>query len=177
MSGKERRNEHDKARMRKMPKFQTDSFRKRMALYLHAVGQEIYGVYEKERKSEMKKLFISVPMKGRTEEQIRESMRRMHKVAEAVWDEELEVIDSYVAEAVPSVNSEAVWFLGESIKKMADADYFIGVDDYDYRCHGCNVERTVANLYGMDRYYMPIDVIAPDMGKGECGFKESRVDE
>lgn len=125
-------------------------------------------MYEKERKSEMKKLFISVPMNGRTEEQIRESMRRMHKVAEAVWDEELEVIDSYVAEAVPSVNSEAVWFLGESIKRMADADYFIGVDDYDYRCRGCNVERTVANLYGMERYYMPIDVIAPDMGKGEC---------
>ena len=32
------RNEHDKARMRKMPKFQTDYFRKRMALYLHTVG-------------------------------------------------------------------------------------------------------------------------------------------
>ena len=32
------RNEHDKARMRKMPKFQTDYIRKRMALYLHTVG-------------------------------------------------------------------------------------------------------------------------------------------
>lgn len=73
--------------MRKMPKFKTE--------YLHTAGQEIYEVYEKERKSEMKKLFISVPMKGRTEEQIRESMRRMHKVEEAVLYEELEVIDSY----------------------------------------------------------------------------------
>ena len=125
----------------------------------------------------MKKLFISVPMNGRTEEQIRESMRRMHKVAEAVWDEELEVIDSYVAEAVPSVNSEAVWFLGESIKKMADADYFIGVDDYDYRCRGCNVERTVALEYHIPCFFINTDHVAPDIAKEDICFKESRVDE
>lgn len=30
----------------------------------------------------MKKLFISVPMKGRTEENIRKSIEKMHKIAE-----------------------------------------------------------------------------------------------
>ena len=146
-----------------------------MELYLHTVGQEIYEVYEKERKSEMKKLFISVPMKGRTEEQIRESMRRMHKVAEAVWDEELDVIDSYVAEAVPSVNSEAVWFLGEFIKKMADADYFIGADRYDNRYRGCNVERMVAIEYGIPCFFINTDCVAPDIANEDICFKESRV--
>ena len=122
----------------------------------------------------MKKLFISVPMKGRTEEQIRESMRRMHKVAEAVWDEELEVIDSYVSEAVPSVNSEAVWFLGESIKKMADADYFISVDRY-YK--GCNLERTVALEYGIPCLFIKTDYVAPDIANEDICFNESGVDE
>lgn len=135
-------------------------------------------MYEKERKSEMKKLFISVPMKGRTEEQIRESMRRMHKVAEAVWDEELEVIDSYVAEAVPSVNSEAVWFFGESIKRMADADYFIGVDSYyDNRYRGCSLERMVALEYGIPCFLINTDIVAPDIAKEDICFKESMVDE
>ena len=122
----------------------------------------------------MKKLFISVPMNGRTEEQIRESMRRMHKVAEAVWDEELEVIDSYVAEAVPSVNSEAVWFLGESIKRMADADYFISVDRY-YK--GCNLERTVALEYGIPCLFIKTDYVAPDIANEDICFNESGVDE
>ena len=125
----------------------------------------------------MKKLFISVPMNGRTEEQIRESMRRMHKVAEAVWDEELEVIDNYVAEAVPSVNSEAVWFLGESIKKMADADYFIGADRYDNRYRGCNVERMAAIEYGIPCFFIKTDFVAPDIANEDICFKESRVDE
>lgn len=40
----------------------------------------------------MKKLFISCPMKGRTEENIRKSMEKMHKIAEAVFEQELEVI-------------------------------------------------------------------------------------
>ena len=40
----------------------------------------------------MKKLFISVPMKGRTEENIRKSLEKMHKLAEIVFDEKLEVL-------------------------------------------------------------------------------------
>lgn len=49
----------------------------------------------------MEKLFISCPMRGRTEEQIRKSMERMHKIAEAIFDEELEVIPTYF-EGTPS---------------------------------------------------------------------------
>ena len=40
----------------------------------------------------MKKLFISVPMRNRTEYDIKASMEQMHKIAEAVFGEELEVI-------------------------------------------------------------------------------------
>ena len=77
----------------------------------------------------MKKLFISVPMKGRTEAQIRATMEQMHHIAEAVFGEELEVIQTYISDDPPADANQAVWYLGESIKKMADADYFIGIYD------------------------------------------------
>ena len=42
----------------------------------------------------MKKLFISCPMKDRTEAQIRGTMMQMHNIAEAVFGEELDVIQT-----------------------------------------------------------------------------------
>ena len=44
----------------------------------------------------MKKLFVSVPMKGRTEEEIKASIQKMKKIAEIYEGEELELIDSYI---------------------------------------------------------------------------------
>ncbi|MCQ2300019.1 MAG: hypothetical protein MJZ81_07850 [Bacteroidales bacterium] len=79
----------------------------------------------------MKKLFISCPMKGRTEEAIKESMVKLHKFAELMTGEELEVIDSYIenppefSELTPD-SEIRLWYLGESIKKMAKADVVIG---------------------------------------------------
>lgn len=43
----------------------------------------------------MKKLFISCPMKGRTEENIKKSMDKMHKLAEIMFEQELEVIPQF----------------------------------------------------------------------------------
>lgn len=44
----------------------------------------------------MKKLFVSVPMKGRTETEIKASIQKMKKIAEVYEGEELELIDSYL---------------------------------------------------------------------------------
>lgn len=76
----------------------------------------------------MKKLFISCPMKDRTEAQIRGTMVQMHNIAEAVFGEELEVIQTYIPDP-PSGMNQALWCLGESIKMLSEADYFIGVYD------------------------------------------------
>jgi hypothetical protein len=95
-----------------------------------------------------KKLFISCPMKGRTEENIRNSMERMHKMAELVFDQELDVIPSYIEHTPPKDNNQAVWYLGESIKKLSKADYFIGID-YGSGFKGCYIERAVAETYGI----------------------------
>jgi hypothetical protein len=108
-----------------------------------------------------KKLFISCPMKGRTEENIRNSMTRMHKLAEIIFDQELDVIPSYIEHTPPKDTNQAIWFLGESIKKLAEADYFIGVN-YSGMFKGCNIERTVALNYKIPMTQVSIREVMPD---------------
>lgn len=109
----------------------------------------------------MKKLFISVPMKGRTEENIRKSMEKMHKIAEAVWEKELEVIPSFIEGKPPENNRVSVWYLGKSIQLLADADYFIGIE-YTNLFGGCDIERDVAMRYNIPRFCVPLMDAAPD---------------
>ena len=71
----------------------------------------------------MKKLFASVPMRGRTEEEIRESFAKMKRIAEAYEGEELELIDTWIAEDPPEgVRENAVWYLGKSLELLSTAD-------------------------------------------------------
>ena len=94
----------------------------------------------------MKKLFVSVPMKGRTKENIKNSIEKMHQIAELMFGEKLEVIDSYVEQGPPKDSREAIWYLGESIKKMSEADYFIGIDCVSFY-NGCELETIIAREY------------------------------
>ena len=100
----------------------------------------------------MKKLFISCPMKGRTEEDIRKTREKMHKIAEIVFEQELEVIPSYIEDNPPKDNNEAIWYLGKSIGLMAQADYFIGVCCTYGDFKGCDTERKVARDYGIPTF-------------------------
>lgn len=102
----------------------------------------------------MKKLFVSVPMRGRTRENIEKSIEKMHKIAEVCVGEKLELIPSYIKEAEPQGN-EKIWYLGESIKKMAGADYFAFID-YCYDFTGCSIERDVARYYMGENQCIPI---------------------
>lgn len=96
----------------------------------------------------MKKLFVSVPVKGRTEEEIKVSIQKMKKIAEIYEGEELELIDSYIEDNPPKDSKEAVWYLGESLKKLAQADVFIGIDEaYDW--NSCCIEKDTAYRYGI----------------------------
>lgn len=117
----------------------------------------------------MKKLFISCPMKGRTEENIRKSMEQMHKIAEIVFDQELEVIPSYIEDNPPENNNQAVWYLGKSIQKLSEADFFIGVD-YSEFFKGCEIERSVARQYGIRSTYVNMHDLMPDAVETERNY-------
>ena len=108
-----------------------------------------------------KKLFISCPMKGRTEENIRKSIEKMHKIAEIVFEQELEVIPSYTENKPPENNNQAVWYLGKSIQLLAEADFFIGVEYTDF-FFGCRIESEIARDYGIKSTYINVREIMPD---------------
>jgi hypothetical protein len=109
----------------------------------------------------MKKLFVSVPMKGRTEGEIKASIQKMKKIAEIYEGEELELIDSYIEDNPPKDSKEAVWYLGESLKKLAQADVFIGIcESYDW--NGYYIERKTAEKYGIKAYMIPARYVIDD---------------
>lgn len=98
----------------------------------------------------MKKLFVSVPMRGRTEDEIKASIQKMKKIAEIYDGEELELIDTYI-ENPQDVENQPLWCLGESIKRMADADIFMGINEtWDW--NGCWIETLAAIEYKIKIY-------------------------
>ena len=109
----------------------------------------------------MKKLFVSVPMKGRTEEAIRNSIAKMKKVAEAYEGEELELIDSYIEDKPPVDGKTSVWYLAKSIEKLVDADVLITVSEA-YMWSGCYIESEVAGRYGIKVYRVDEDIVLDD---------------
>lgn len=106
----------------------------------------------------MRKLFVSVPMKGRTEEEIKASIQKIKKIAETLEGEKLELIDSYIKNKPSKGDNEAVWYLGESLKKLAQADVFIGISD-DLNWDGCCIENAVALRYSIKHYFIPSEYV------------------
>ena len=94
----------------------------------------------------MKKLFISQPMRDKTNEQIKAERERAIDVTKAKLGENVEVIDSFFENAPH--DAKPLWFLGKSLELLADADvaYFVkGWDEY----RGCKIEHQCATEYGI----------------------------
>ncbi len=96
----------------------------------------------------MKKIFISQPMKDKTDEQIlKERERAVSVVKEKFNGEDVEIIDSFFQSAPH--DAKPLWFLGKSLELLSTADvaYFIG-EWKNYR--GCKIENTCAKEYGVE---------------------------
>lgn len=98
----------------------------------------------------MKKLFISQPMRGKTDEEILAVRAQAIQSAERVLGEEVEVIDSFFKGAAvpPTVLSRALWFLGESLKLLSGADVAYFTDGWE-AARGCRIEHECAVEYGI----------------------------
>ena len=100
----------------------------------------------------MKKLFISCPMRGLSDEVIKKVREKMHKLAEVYFDQKLEVIAACAPTeyAFPEDCNRDVAALGVSIKRMASADYFIGIrGGWADIFPGCYIEDDVAYRYNI----------------------------
>lgn len=94
----------------------------------------------------MKKLFISQPMHGKTDEEIFAVRKKAIASAERCLGEEVEVIDSFFQGA--PADAKPLWFLGKSLELLSTADvaYFAkGWED----ARGCRIENTCAIEYGI----------------------------
>ena len=95
----------------------------------------------------MSKLFISQPMKGKTEEEIKQEREDALKFAKEVLQEDVELIDSYIFENPPNNADMALWCLGRSLTMMAEADIVCFAKGWD-ETRGCKIEHACAVAYG-----------------------------
>ena len=94
----------------------------------------------------MKKLFISQPMRGKSDEEILMEREKAIKAAEELVGEPVEVIDSFFRNA--PADAKPLWFLGKSLELLSNADvaYFApGWKD----ARGCIIEHDCAIAYGI----------------------------
>lgn len=94
----------------------------------------------------MKKLFISQPMKGKTDEVIKEERQQAIREAEQMLGEPAEVIDSFF-EGAPA-DAKPLWFLGKSLELLAQADIAYFAEGWQ-NARGCRIEHTCAQEYGI----------------------------
>lgn len=122
----------------------------------------------------MKTLFVSCPMSGLTRETIKANIEKMHKIAEIVFDQELDVIQCYrPVEAAEGDNQASIWCLGRSIQDMADADYYIGVNTVYGYSHECEIENNVATTYGIPRYFVDLSVL--NLPKKDLHYEKVKI--
>lgn len=100
------------------------------------------------------KLFISQPMRNKTDEQIKAERRRAYYWMEAHYPimdgEEIEIIESFIEGAPTQANP--LWYLGESIKMLSEADVVYFCKDWE-RYDGCTIEHECAVRYGKECVY------------------------
>lgn len=94
----------------------------------------------------MKKLFISHPMRGKTNEEILAERQRVVEAAEYMLEEKFEVIDSFFKDA--PADAKPLWYLGESLKLLSTADVAFFAKGWN-EARGCRIEKMSAIEYGI----------------------------
>ncbi len=93
----------------------------------------------------MKKLFISQPMKDKTDKEILEERNRIIADCSEKYGE-VEVIDSFFKDAPH--DARPLWFLGKSLELLSTADIAFFAEGWDaYR--GCKIEHECCIQYGI----------------------------
>lgn len=95
----------------------------------------------------MKKLFISQPMRGKTDEDILAAREKAIESAERFLGEKVEVIDSFFQNA--PADSAPLWYLAKSIERLSEADVAYFAKGWE-NARGCRIENTCAVEYGID---------------------------
>ena len=96
----------------------------------------------------MRKIFISLPMNGLSEEEIRKTMEECKEDAEKFLGEEFELLNSYITVYPNIAKHVGLYYLGISLEIMARADIVYFAKGWE-NARGCRVEREAAVRYGL----------------------------
>ena len=94
----------------------------------------------------MKRLFVSQPMKDKTNEEILEARERAIASAKEAIGEDVEVIDSFFKDAPH--DAKPLWFLGKSLELLSTANIAYFGEGWE-NARGCKIEHSCAVAYGI----------------------------
>ena len=117
-------------------------------------------------------IFLSLPMKGRTDEDINETINGMQRIITAMYpNDELVFVDNFYCkpEGLEGAKHESLIYLGEAIRKMAKCDCIAVIENHNcelYNYRGCYIEAEVARNYGL--YFITVSdpdgsILLPDI--------------
>lgn len=116
-----------------------------LASFHLTLEQQDEVIQEAFRRFIKKKVFISQPMMGKSNEQIRNEREELVKDLE---EEGFEVIDSIVAETPEEAFNEPVYYLSQSILLLSQADYAYFMPGWD-KARGCEIEHDICVRYSI----------------------------
>ena len=93
------------------------------------------------------KIFISQPMKGLSEEEIRHNRAKAIKKIKSRSGDDVEIIDSYIDD-----EGTPLWCLGKSIELLSTADVAYFLKGWN-TARGCRIEYMCADNYGIGAYF------------------------
>ena len=108
----------------------------------------------------MKTVFLSLPMKNRTDEDIKQTIKSMARIILAMYPEEdIQFVDnfnfthSFTNEEEDKAKNKSLLYLGEAIQKMAHCDHIAVIENHNCNLYnynrGCYIEAEVARNYGL----------------------------
>ena len=104
------------------------------------------------------RLFISQPMRGKTDEQIEREREELVEIAEAMYFGcgGVEVIDSFFKGGLnaPTGSKVPLYYLSKSLELLATADAVIFAKDWQ-GARGCRIEHECAKQYGVPMIELP----------------------
>lgn len=111
------------------------------------------------------KVFISIPMSGRTEEEVDNEYNHIADHIKYLFNENKVVIcdQRRPDDSVPShisnnkekydMKDSSIWHLSKDIEIFSSVDIVVFAKNYE-KARGCRIEEMVAKEYGIERYYM-----------------------
>ena len=97
----------------------------------------------------MTKIFISQPMKDKTNQEIEQERNYIIEKSKTLFGE-IEVIDSFFKDAPYDV--KPLWFLGKSLELLSTADVVVFAKNWE-NTRGCRIEHECAVQYGIKIVY------------------------